>query len=127
VTEEEGKRSALTDNQEIDAKEVSTGTVRGDDCARTTEMRCSACELELILTSVVQGAAPGFEQHSFVCLACNSRVHRVVFMRNGLEHHTELMPIYHLAPSIVPAAAAQEEHNSGPGILGRLMGRFLQY
>ena len=116
----------MTDKQEVDAKWIS-GPVCGDDCARTTEMRCSACELELILTSVVQDAAPGFERHSFVCLACNTRIDRVVFMRNGREHDCELIPIYRVAPSIVPASTAEEEHNPGAGIFSRLIACLLQY
>jgi hypothetical protein len=89
-------------------------------------MRCKGCELELVLTSVVQDAPPGFERHSFICPECNARAARVVFMRNGREEDVASMPM-HLAPSIVPASTVQEEHNAPPGILGRLMSRLLRY
>jgi hypothetical protein len=105
---------------------VSTGTICVDGQAQTTQIRCSACELELILTSVIQDAAPGFERHSFVCIACDAKVSRV-FMRNGREDDPEPTSVYHVAPSIVPALTAQEEHNAGQGILGRLMARLLRY
>lgn len=89
-------------------------------------MRCNACELELILTGVVQDSALGFERHSFICPECNSRVDRAVFMRNGREEDVASMPM-HLAPSIVPASTVQEEHNAAPGTLSRLISRLLRY
>jgi hypothetical protein len=55
-------------------------------------MRCSECELELILTSVVQDAVPGFERHSFGCPACNARIDRLVFMRHVREGDAQLTP-----------------------------------
>ena len=95
-------------------------------CGRRSDMRCSACELELILTSVVQDAAPGFERHNFICPECNARADRIVFMRNGREEDVASIPM-HLAPSIVSAFTVQEEHNAAPGILGRWMSRLLRY
>ena len=113
----------MTDDQEIVANGVSTGRLCIEQGGRTTDLHCNACALELILTSVAQDVTTGFERHSFACPACNARLDRIVFIRNGREDDPELMPIYHVAPSVAPASTAQEEHDAAPGIFGRFMAR----
>jgi hypothetical protein len=70
-------------------------------------MRCVACGAEMILVNVVQvqddtTAAPGVEDHRFMCSECREVERRLVLTRHGREIDT--------APPVVPASAVQDEH-----------------
>jgi hypothetical protein len=70
-------------------------------------MRCVACGAEMILVNVVQvqddtTAAPGVEDHRFMCSECHEVESRLVLTRHGREIDT--------APTIVPASAVQDEY-----------------
>ena len=75
----------------------SSGRV-GARCVRfrVRVMRCTACGAELILTNVVPDetvALRGVEHHTFACSECHVTEHRVVFIKDGRETDSPLMPM----------------------------------
>ena len=86
-------------------------------------MRCTVCGAEVILTNVVADPTMvrGLERHMFICLACHTAAHRVVFTRHGREDDSEPMPI-HEAPPTVPAKT-REEQSAAPRLISRVIAR----
>ena len=96
---------------------------RGGHSVGVRAMRCKVCGAELmVLTNVVRDAVPGVEHHTFICSACHTTEHRVVFTRQGREDDGEPVPI-HEAPPTVPASKAQEKYSAAPGLFSRVVAR----
>ena len=86
-------------------------------------MRCTACGAELILTNVVPDdtvAVRGVENHTFICSACHVTEHRVVFIKDGRETDSPLMPM-EAARRIKRASTGQDGHVAAPGLLSRVV------
>jgi hypothetical protein len=89
-------------------------------------MRCTACGAELILTNVVPDdtvAVHGVERHTFICSGCHVTEHRVVFIKDGRETDSPLMPM-EAARRIKRASTGQDEHVAAPGLLSRVVALF---
>jgi hypothetical protein len=83
-------------------------------------MRCTACGAELILTNVVPDetvALRGVEHHTFACSECHVTEHRVVFIKDGRETDSPLMPM-EAARRIKRASTG---HVAAPGLLSRVV------
>ena len=88
-------------------------------------MRCSACDAELILTSVVLDetvAMRGFEHHTYVCSSCHATERKTVFTRHGREDEGVPLPPLPAGPA-VRRVSGREEHVAAQGLLGRVAAR----
>jgi hypothetical protein len=86
-------------------------------------MRCSACDGELVLTSVVPDqtvAMRGFEHHTYVCSGCHVTEQKTVFIRHGREDESVPLPPFPAGP-MVRLLSPQGEHVVG--LLGRVVAR----
>jgi hypothetical protein len=87
-------------------------------------LRCSACEADLILTSVVPDETVrmrGFEHHTYVCSACHMTERRVIYTKHGRED--ESVPLPRAAGPVVRRLSAPQEHAAAQGLLGRVVAR----
>ena len=82
-------------------------------------MRCLMCYAEMTLVTVTPDdtmPVAGFEQNTFMCLACGDVEQRLVFRAVG---QNEAQP-EHAAPPISPAMPAQDEREATAGFLKRV-------
>jgi hypothetical protein len=87
-------------------------------------MRCSACGVELILTSVVPDETAGLrgcEQHSFICSGCHVTEHRVVFVKHGREDDSVPLPAE--AARGVSRFPDHQKQVAPAGLIGRVVAR----
>ena len=92
-------------------------------------MRCSACEADLILTSVAPDetvAMRGFEHHTYVCSACHMTERKVVYTKHGREDESVPLPTRTAGP-VVRRLSAPQEHAAAHGLLGRMVARLRRH
>ena len=88
-------------------------------------MRCSACDGELVLTSVIPDDTAGLrgcERHIFICSTCYVTERRLVFTRHGREAAGVTVPS-EAAKGLRSRRSAPEEPVEAPGLLGRVVAR----
>jgi hypothetical protein len=64
-------------------------------------VRCSACDADLVLTSVAPDETVrmrGFEHHTYVCSACHMTERKVVYTKHGREDESVPLPTMAAGP-----------------------------